>query len=111
MKALVLAGLALMGCIRPSGAVMPDWKAEARPVELLPAVVLLIAEREGRVTYGAGAVIDDAGTVLTSYHVISGAKTVRAFTYDPRSVGYTPLDGGLTRFLEENAARAVPVEL
>lgn len=64
---------------------------------------------DGKVGYGAGVVVSATGHVLTSLHVVEGAKTLRAMLYKPGRVSYTPMDGGLGRYLFENSADMVEV--
>jgi S1-C subfamily serine protease len=79
---------------------------------VLPAVVLLLNHRpDGKTLYGAGLVLDGEGRVLTSLHVVDGAASLGAMTYDPRRTSYTALDGGLTRYLDENQRAIVPATL
>lgn len=80
----------------------------------LPAVVLLIHEHPARpgvpatTTFGAGFLTRD-GLVVTSLHVIGGEGKVSAMLHKPGRQSYTPMDGGLMRFLFENQADLVPV--
>src|SRR5579859_1843333 len=68
----------------------------------MPAVVLLLSTlHDGTVRYGAGLLLDH-GLVLTSQHVVADAKTLGAMLYEPRRTSYTPMDGGLSRYLFEN---------
>src|SRR6185295_14807798 len=68
----------------------------------MPSVVLLLnTQSDGAVKYGAGLLIE-RGLVLTSQHVVADAKTLGAMLYDSRRTSYTPMDGGLSRYLFEN---------
>jgi hypothetical protein len=68
----------------------------------MPSVVLLLnTQSDGAVKYGAGLLIE-RGLVLTSQHVVADAKTLGAMLYDARRTSYTPMDGGLSRYLFEN---------
>jgi hypothetical protein len=68
----------------------------------MPSVVLLLNTRpDGSVKYGAGLLVEP-GLVLTSYHVVADAKTLGAMLYEPHRTSYTPMDGGLSRYLFEN---------
>jgi S1-C subfamily serine protease len=79
---------------------------------ILPAVVLLLNRRpDGKTVYGAGLVLDGEGRVLTSLHVVEGAASLGAMTYDPERTSYTAFDGGLTRYIEENRGAIVPAAL
>jgi hypothetical protein len=81
----------------------------------LPAVVLLIQEHPAKpgapasTTFGAGFLTRD-GLVVTSLHVIDGEGKLSAMLYKPGRQSYTPMDGGLMRFLFENQADLVPAE-
>jgi hypothetical protein len=76
----------------------------------MPAVVLLLnTQNDGTVKYGAGLLIE-RGLVLTSHHVVADAKTLGAMLYEPRRTSYTPMDGGLSRYLFENQSAVVRAE-
>lgn len=81
----------------------------------LPSVVLLINERPGKAgrppttTYGAGF-LAHGGLVVTSLHVVDGDGKLSAMLYEPGRPGYSPMDGGLARFLFENGAGLVRAE-
>jgi serine protease Do len=78
---------------------------------VLPAVALIVNHRvDGRTGYGAGVLLD-RGRVLTNLHVVSYAVSLQAMLYDPDRPSYTALDGGLTRFLGENASALVTATL
>jgi hypothetical protein len=69
----------------------------------LPAVVLLLNTKpDGTTAYGAGLIVGKDGRVLTNYHVIAGAKSLGAMIYKAGRVSYTPMDGGLGRYIFEN---------
>ena len=81
----------------------------------LPGIVLLINERPGKdggkpvTTFGAGFLTRD-DLVVTSLHVVDGDGKLSAMLYKPGRASYTPMDGGLSRFLFENQADLVPAE-
>ncbi len=123
---------ALGGCAPPSRAVAPVFvraepvvaaaaalvtaAAEPAMVEVatraLPAVVLLLNTRpDGTTTYGAGLILGKDGRVLTNHHVIAGAKSLGAMLYKPGRVSYTPMDGGLSRYIFENQKDIVATTL
>jgi hypothetical protein len=78
----------------------------------LPAVVLLLnTQPNGTTTYGAGLIVGKDGRVLTNYHVIAGAKSLGAMLYKPGRVSYTPMDGGLSRYIFENQKDIVTTTL
>jgi hypothetical protein len=77
----------------------------------MPSVVLVLnTQTDGTVKYGAGLLIE-RGLVLTSQHVVADAKTLAAMLYEPRRTSYTPMDGGLSRYLFENHSAIVKAEL
>ncbi len=79
---------------RPQGAEVVE--------RVLPSVVLLVAEREdGRTEYGSGSIVEPQ-KVLTNLHVVDDATRVRAMLYDPARPTWSPLEGGLDRFLFEH---------
>ncbi len=78
----------------------------------LPSVVLLVGERsDGRTSFGSGIVVGRDGRVLTCLHLVRGMKHLRGMLYEPGLVTYTPMDGGLDRFLFENRSRLIDVSL
>jgi S1-C subfamily serine protease len=124
--------VALGGCAPPSRARAPVFvraepvvaaaaalvtpAAEPATVEVatraLPAVVLLLNTRaDGTTTYGAGLILGKDGRVLTNHHVIEGAKSLGAMLYKPGRVSYTPMDGGLSRYIFENQKDIVTTTL
>lgn len=109
----MLAAIALLGigCSTPMLAAplapCPVPAASDAPLDVvadrsMPAVVLLLNTRaDGTVLYGSGLVVD-GGLVLTNHHVVAGAKSLGAMLFKKDRVGYTPMDGGLGRYLFEN---------
>ena len=100
----------------PPSGVTPPPLAEPAMVEAatraLPAVVLLLNTKpDGSTTYGAGLIVGNDGRVLTNYHVIAGAKSLGAMIYKAGRVSYTPMDGGLGRYLFENQQDIVATSL
>ncbi len=77
----------------------------------LPAVVLLLNERrDGKTTFGAGFFAQD-GLIVTCLHVVDDGKTLSAMLHKASRRGYTPMEGGLPRFLFENQGELVPARL
>ena len=75
----------------------------------MPSVVLLLnTHADGTLTYGAGFLVGP-GLVLTSEHVVASATKLGAMLYKSGRTSYTPMDGGLSRFLFENQADIVAV--
>src|SRR5690242_1681964 len=73
----------------------------------MPGVVLLLnTHADGTVTYGAGFLVGQ-GLVLTSEHVVASAAKLGAMLYKTGRTSYTPMDGGLSRFLFENQSDIV----
>jgi S1-C subfamily serine protease len=69
------------------------------------SVVLIVADLDnGATRYGAGVVTDASGSVITSWHLLPGARSLWAMLYRRGRPSYTPMEGGLGRFLTENRA-------
>lgn len=92
------------------------WLAcTADPADVLaqaqPGVVLIVADRGGPAPgYGAGTVVDPQGHILTNLHVVAGA-TLQVMFYDEHRKTWSPLDGGLSRYLFENEGTLVSARL
>ncbi|MEP7122715.1 MAG: trypsin-like peptidase domain-containing protein [Byssovorax sp.] len=124
---LAAATPALGGCAAPSRAtVAAQVGVEPAPLapplsepamvevatRALPAVVLLLNYKpDGTTTYGAGLIVGKDGRVLTNHHVIAGARSLGAMLYKAGRVSYTPMDGGLSRYLFENQHDVVATTL
>lgn len=79
--------------------------------DAMPGVVLLVSFREdGSQRFGAGVLLEHQ-IVLTNLHVVEGAKTIGAMVYDPKRTTYSPLDGGLNRYLFEYQEDLLPAKL
>src|SRR5688572_17278066 len=75
----------------------------------MPSVVLLLNTHvDDTVTYGAGFLVGP-GLVLTSEHVVASGKKLGAMLYKSGRTSYTPMDGGLARFLFENQSDIVGI--
>lgn len=97
--------LLTLACSEPQPAVAVVEQA-------LPAVVLLVNDRpDGTPAVGTGVVMDEDGLVLTSLSVVGEAESVRAMPHAPDRTTYTPMDGGLDRFLFEHEAELLPTVL
>jgi hypothetical protein len=96
------------------GSAIPSVSAETPTFtdligRAMPSVVLLLNTHvDDTVTYGAGFLVGP-GLVLTSEHVVASARKLGAMLYKSGRTSYTPMDGGLSRFLFENQADIVGV--
>src|SRR5258708_10719686 len=90
---------------KPTPTEEPDY-ADIAARSMPAAVLLLTTTRAGNVMYGAGMLLEH-GMVLTSQHVIADAKSLGVMLYEPRRTSYTPMDGGLSRYLFENQSAVV----
>ncbi len=89
----------------------PDPSLAGLIERAMPGVVLLVNFREdGSQRFGAGVLLENQ-VVLTNLHVVEGAKSLGAMVYDPRRTTYSPLDGGLNRYLFEYQRDLWPAKL
>ncbi len=104
------AALAVLGVACSHSAPGEPPSATEVVARALPSVVLLVNHHCDRpVTYGAGTLIDDHGLVLTNLHVVEGAERLGAWLHEPTRTTFSPLDGGLERFLFEYQGHEIPV--
>lgn len=103
--------LLLLSCAHTQPARQPRT-TEQLVAAALPSLVLLVGERpDGKTSFGSGIIVSRDGRVLTCLHLVRGMTHLRAILYAPGLVSYTPMDGGLDRFLFENRSRLVDVAL
>ncbi len=80
--------------------------------EALPSVALIVSSKgDGKTTYGAGLILGPGSLVLTNLHVLGDQKQIGVLLYAPNRLTYTPMDGGLDRFLFENQKAVIRAEL
>ncbi len=80
--------------------------------QALPSVVLLFNSRtDGKTVFGAGLLLGPNGLVLTNLHVVGDSKGLGAILYRPDLISYTPMDGGLDRFLFENQRHVIAAQI
>jgi hypothetical protein len=105
--------LLLLSCAHAQPGTAPAQRSTEQLVAAaLPSVVLLVGERpDGKTSFGSGIIVGRDGRVLTCLHLVRGMTRLRAMLYEPGLVSYTPMDGGLDRFLFENRSRLVDVTL
>lgn len=78
----------------------------------LPTVVLLVGDRpDAKLSFGSGIIVGHDGRVLTCLHLVRGLTNLRGMLYAPELTSYTPMDGGLDRFLFENRSRLAEVRV
>jgi len=125
----VLALALTMGC--PSSGPLPgDEPASPRPPTLpplgdqrdsdrdvalvrrvMPAIVLVVNTRaDGKTTWGAGF-FWQPGKVLTALHVVEDPGQIAIMLHRAGRPTYSPMDGGILRFLFENGRELVPATI
>lgn len=101
----------LLSCVHGQQAALPR-STEQLVQAALPSVVLLVGQRsDGKTSFGSGIIVSRDGQVLTCLHLVRGMTHLRAMRFEPGLVSYTPMDGGLNRFLFENRSRLVDVSV
>ncbi len=77
----------------------------------MPAIVLVVNTRDDRkTTWGAGF-FDADGHVLTAHHVVEDKGRVSVMLFSEGRSSYSPMDGGIMRFLFENGRELLPATL
>ncbi|MCC6625723.1 MAG: trypsin-like peptidase domain-containing protein [Deltaproteobacteria bacterium] len=100
----------------PAPGPVPDKaRADEREVDLvrrvMPAIVLVVNTRkDGKTTWGAGF-FSERGKVLTALHVVEDEGQVAIMLHRPGRQTYSPMDGGILRFLFENGRELVPATI
>ncbi len=110
MRPLSLFALLSAGCLHGSPAASRDVRPNLQQVatDALPSVALVLGSRpDGKQIYGAGLVLGPGSQVLTNLHVLGDQRSIRVLLWAPGRVSYTPMDGGLDRFLFENQAHLI----
>jgi len=73
----------------------------------LPSIVLVVAELPGdKYRFGAGF-YDASGRVLTAQHVVAGHTRLSVLPFRPGRPSYSPMDGGIRRYLFENTRELI----
>lgn len=94
------------GTERPAGSSITALIQEA-----LPSIVLVVTTLDGdKLRFGAGF-FDAAGRVITAQHVVASARAVSVLPFKRGRPSYSPMDGGLRRFLFENTPELVPARV
>lgn len=116
MALLALAAAALL-CACGSASPAPEVVVAPTPSDAdlvksaMPSIVLVVNTRDDRkTTWGAGFFFAP-GKVLTAHHVVSDKGKVAIMPYRPDRPSYSPMDGGLMRFLFENTRDLVPARV
>ena len=100
--------LLLAACAHPLPAPDPELTQTDITARASAAVVLLVSTGpDHALHFGSGLILDDDGLVLTNQHVAQADPKLAAMRWAPELVSYTPMDGGLERFLFENQKRLV----
>jgi hypothetical protein len=107
---VALVSMCVAGCAAPMRSPSPPLPAVPEIVaRALPGVVLILAHQaDGHVRYGAGLLVGGKDQAITATHIVDGAKSLGALLYRPGRTSYTPMDGGLDRYLFENAKDVIP---
>jgi len=116
-SALALCLSAALGCgsgpapREVEGARGASSSVSALIQEALPAIVLVVARLDGdKSRFGAGF-FDASGRVVTAQHVVASARSVAVLPFKKGRASYSPMDGGLKRFLFENTPELVPARV
>lgn len=90
----------------------PDAPSEVELVQAaMPAIVLVVNARDdGQTGWGAGF-FDRDGRILTAQHVVAAPGRVSVLLYKKDRPSYSPMDGGLRRFLFECSRELLPVRV
>lgn len=79
--------------------------------EALPSIVLVVTKLDGdKLRFGAGF-FDAAGRVVTAQHVVAEGRSVSVLPFKKGRASYSPMDGGIGRFLFENTPELVPARV
>lgn len=109
-RLLMLCALLTCACAHAPDASRPDTGRLIGAA--LPSLVLLVGEQaDGKISFGSGVIVSRDGRVLTCLHLVRGMHPLRAMRYSPTLISYTPMDGGLDRFLFENRDKLIDVRL
>jgi len=114
--ALGLLGATLVGACgsaAPAPAVIiAPTPSDAELVKAaMPSIVLVVNSRDDRkTTWGAGFFFAP-GKVLTAHHVVADKGKIAIMPFRPERPSYSPMDGGLKRFLFENTRDLVPAQV
>jgi hypothetical protein len=110
----------MAGCVGSHSAVIsqpvtsislgPRGNANVLQRALSGVVLLLNKKPDGKMVYGAGVLLPN-GMAVTNLHVVDGSNNLSALLFDGARTSYSPLDGGLARYIFENENKLVAVRL
>lgn len=109
-------GLALAASFAACGSTPSSPVAPVRSdVELvqaaMPAIVLVVNARDdGQIGWGAGF-FDHRGRILTAQHVVAAPGRLSVLLFEKDRPSYSPMDGGIKRFLFECSRELLPVRV
>ncbi len=104
--------LVVSACASAPKVTQDDERPQSAIIQsALPSIVLVVAELpDDKYRFGAGF-FDASGRVLTAQHVVAGHTNLSVMPFRAGRPSYSPMDGGMKRFLFENTRELVPASV